>query len=195
MANLAYNYDEDIWEELLDGKVVAMSPRPSIRHYKVSSNIADIFKRFLKGKTCTAFGDGVDVYLTKKDRVIPDAMIVCNKDIIKDKGIVGSPDLLVEVLSPSTSKLDKSYKKDLYERCGVKEYWIVDIKGRSIEVYLLVNNKYELDNIYFDHTEEEIEDLKDIREEKEMKFIYEFKTSLFDDLIIDVKEVFEDIDI
>lgn len=64
-------------------------------------------------------------------------MVVCNKDIIKKDGVHGVPDLIVEVISPSTAKKDKGYKKDLYETCGVKEYWLVDTDNRSIEVYLL----------------------------------------------------------
>lgn len=75
-------------------------------------------------------------------------MIICNKDIIKNDGIHGTPDLIVEVLSPSTSKNDRGYKRDLYEKSGVKEYWIVDTKLRSIESYLLTNGKYKLGGVY-----------------------------------------------
>jgi len=113
MNNLAY--DEEIREEMLDGRTVAMSPRPAINHLVVSGNIYRIFSNFLDGKNCSAFGDGADVYLTPKDRVIPDAIIVCNRDIIKTNGIHGAPDLIVEVLSPTAQKYDRGYKKNLYE--------------------------------------------------------------------------------
>ena len=133
--NLAYQAEP--WEEKLNGQIILMSPRPSVNHNQLIGNIYHIFRSYLKGKACKAFTDGVDVFLTDKDNVIPDAMIVCNKDIIKPDGIHGAPDLVVEVLSPSTAKNDRGYKKDLYEAAGVKEYWIVDPTMRSIEAYLL----------------------------------------------------------
>ena len=133
--NLAYQ--EAPRMELLNGKIVMMSS-PSVNHNIISFNIARIFSDYLAGKNCMAFHDGVDVYLTNQDRVIPDAMIVCNKNIIQMDGVHGAPDLIVEVLSPSTSKNDRGYKRDLYEKSGVKEYWIIDPLTRSIEAYLLL---------------------------------------------------------
>ena len=100
------------------------------------------FRTYLKGKTCRAFNDGVDVYLTEDDRVIPDAMIVCNKNMIALDGIHGAPDLIVEVLLPSTAKNDRGYKKDLYEQSGVKEYWIVNPIEQSVYVYVLEKEKF-----------------------------------------------------
>lgn len=144
-GNLAYQ--EEPREELLNGKVFMMAGA-SVNHNQVSGNIYHIFRNYLKGKNCRPFGDGVDVYLTDDDRFIPDAMIVCNKNIIKPDGIHGAPDLIVEVLSPSTAKNDRGYKKDLYEQSGVKEYWIVDPISCSIEAYLLSNGKYTLDEVY-----------------------------------------------
>ena len=120
-GNLAYQ--EEPREELLNGKIFMMAS-PSVNHSTVASNIYYAFRTYLKGKTCRAFNDGVDVYLTEDDRVIPDVMIVCNKNMIALDGIHGAPDLIVEVLSPSTAKNDRGYKKDLYEQSGVKEYWI-----------------------------------------------------------------------
>ena len=186
MDNLAYQ--EDIWDELLDGRVVAMSPRPVVNHLIVTENISRIFAGFLKGKRCSSFGDGVDVYLTKKDRVIPDAVIVCNRDIIQKSGVHGVPDLIVEVLSPSTAVRDRGYKKKLYERCGVREYWIVDADSRSIEVYWLENAVYELSYVYSVFPDYLIEKMT---EEEISGIIHEFKTSLFEDLTVRVEDVFE----
>ena len=188
MSNLAFK--EYLREELLDGKVVAMSPRPVVNHNVVSGNIHNIFKNYLKGKPCRTFADGVDVYLTEKDTVIPDAMIVCSKDTIKRNGIYGTPDLIVEVLSPSTAKKDRGYKKALYGQCGVKEYWIVDIENRAVEVYLLNGKELELDEIYVIFPDYVIEKMTD-EEKNDIK--YEFKTSLFSDMIINIEEVFEDV--
>jgi len=105
---------------------------------------------YLKGKTCRAFGDGVDVYLTENDRVIPDAMIVCNKNIIKLDGIHGAPDLIVKSSPREPPKKTRATKKNLYETAGVKEYWIVEPIAHSIEVYLLADGKFILDEIFKD---------------------------------------------
>ncbi len=136
-------YQEPSREELLNGEIFMMAGA-SVNHNRVAGNIYHVFRSFLKGKTCEAFSDGVDVFLTENDRVMPDVMIVCNKNIIKRDGIHGTPDLVVEVLSPSTAKNDRGYKKDLYEKSGVKEYWIADASARSIETYLLSDGKFVL---------------------------------------------------
>ena len=173
--------------EFLDGKVV-MRESPNIPHNFVSKNISNIFSYFLKGKKCIPFNDGTDViFKEKKDVVIPDYFVVCNRDIIKYSGVFGAPDLIVEVLSPKTRKNDRGYKKDLYEKYGVKEYWIVNPEDYTIEIYLIKNGKYELDNIYQKYNEKELECLN---EEEQSEIITEFKTSLYEDLIIQVEDVF-----
>lgn len=182
-------YADEIWTELLDGKITFMSPRPSVNHHDVMINITNIFKNYLKGKQCKAYGDGVDIYLTEKDRVIPDVMIVCNRDIIKTNGIYGAPNLIVEVLSPSTAKNDKGYKKNLYEKCGVSEYWIIEPTTKSIEVYLLKDGIYQLDNLYNIYPDYMLEKMTD---EEKAQIPTEFKTSLYDDMIIRLDDVFED---
>lgn len=178
--NLAYQ--EEPRKELLNGKIFLMSS-PSVNHNRVASHIYYAFQTYLKNKNCEAFSDGVDVYLTDDDRVIPDAMIVCNKNIIKKDGIHGVPDLIVEVLSPGTAKNDKGYKKDMYENCGVKEYWIVDMELHAIESYLLSGEKYRLNDIYRlpddAMTDKEKECCKDT-----------IPVSLYDSFSIPLKEIF-----
>ncbi len=182
-----FAYQEEPREELLNGKIVMMS-NPSVNHNRTAGNIYHIFRNYLKGKNCEAFSDGVDVYLTEKDRVIPDVMIVCNKDIIKPNGIYGAPDLVVEVLSPSTAKNDRGYKRDLYEKSGVKEYWIIDPNMRSIEAYLLSDGKYRLDGYYglfpdaYGITEKEREESKK-----------ELPVSLYGDFLIPLEEIFQNL--
>ena len=122
--------------ELINGKVVAMA-RPSIRHTMIAVSIFNIFDRYLKGRKCRAFPDGVDVYLTKRERYVPDVMVVCDPDKVKANGIHGAPDLVVEILSPATAKNDRGHKKAVYERCGVREYWIVDPVALTVEQYVL----------------------------------------------------------
>ena len=146
MDNLAYQ--EDWRTETINGSVVFMSPRPAIAHNRTAENISRAFGNYLEGKPCEAFSRGTDVHLTEKDCVVPDAMIVCRSDIIRDNAIYGAPDLIVEVLSPGSEKRDRGYKKDLYERCGVREYWIADPRSLSVEVYLLADGKYVLDEVY-----------------------------------------------
>lgn len=165
-----------------------MMSSPTVNHSQIASNIYYAFRSYLKGKTCRAFGDGVDVYLTENDRVIPDAMIVCNKNIIRLDGIHGAPDLIVEVLSPGTAKNDRGYKKNLYETAGVKEYWIVDPISHSIEVYILANGKFVLDEVYALYpagagvTDEEREETKK-----------EIQVSLYNDFCISLEEIFKDL--
>ncbi len=181
-GNLAYQ--EEPRTELLDGRTVMMSS-PSVNHNRVASNIYLAFWSYLKGKTCETFSDGVDVYLSEKDRVIPDVMIICNRNIIHLDGIHGAPDLVVEVLSPSTAKNDKGYKKDLYEKSGVKEYWIVDPNMRSIEAYLLSNGRYILDGFYG-----LFPDTLGITEKERTESKKEIQLSLYNNFCIPLEEIF-----
>lgn len=177
--------------ELLDGKIYYMAHGTS-NHTTIIGNIFRTFDNYLRGKKCRAFLDGMDVIFSKKDVTEPDVMIICNKDIIKKNGIHGAPDLIVEVLSKSTAKNDIGYKKDLYEKYGVKEYWIVNEADRSIQVYLLKDGVYKLDNIYQIYEDWVLESM----DEEDIKaIIKKFKTSLYDDLIISVEEVFENVEL
>ena len=106
-SNLAHQ--EDWREELIGGKVVAMSPA-STGHTYVADGILSIFRHYLKGRTCIPFGNGVLVHLTDEDKFVPDVMVVCDRNKIKPDGV--------------------------YESSGVSEYWIVDPLHKSIEVYL-----------------------------------------------------------
>jgi Uma2 family endonuclease len=120
-------------------------------------------------------------------------VVVCNPDIIKNDGLYGAPDLVVEVLSKSTSERDRGIKKEIYEAIGVKEYWIVSTTERSIEVYLLKDGKFVLDKVYSIYTAEDMEAIMEDDEKEREKIITEFKTSIFDDLVVAVEDVFEKI--
>ena len=188
MNSLAYQFDPDIRTELIDGVIVAMSS-PSFKHNNVALNIAMIFKNYLHGKKCSVV-QNFNAYLTEKDQFIPDVMVVCRQDIIKDDAVHGAPDLVVEVLSPTTAKRDKGYKKNVYARCGVKEYWLVDTNNRSIEVYYNLDGTYELYDIYQIYPDYVIRNMHD---SQKADIVYEFKTSLFNDLLIKVEDVFDGI--
>lgn len=184
-GNLAYQ--EERREELIGGKVVAMSPRPSFNHNRVSYNIATLFDNYLKGKKCTPIADGMDLYLDDDNQFVPDFMVVCDPDKIKPDGIHGAPDLVVEVLSPSTARNDKTYKKDVYARCGVREYWIVDPTGKSLEVYRTDGTKFVLHDVYALYPDWQ---LSQMSEEERAAVDTHFKCSLFDDLNISLEDIF-----
>lgn len=185
-------YQEETWEELLDGTVVAMSPRPAVNHNRVASRISSIFEHYLWGKKCIPFGDGTDLYLSEKDRFVPDGMIVCDKDKVKADGVYGAPDLVVEILSPSTARNDRGYKKEKYEEYGVPEYWIVNPNDQSIEVYLLQEGRYKLDNTYQLYPDFMLEKMEQAEREA---LVTEFKCHLYDDLTISLDYIFKGIGI
>ena len=135
-------YQDEPWEELIDGKIVAMSPGPAWNHISIGGNLYRIFSNFLHGKKCTPIPDGMDLYLTEKDRFIPDLMVVCDPSIIKSNGVHGAPDLVVEILSPSTQRHDRFTKFCLYQRAGVREYWIVDPDIRIVQSFVLEDGRY-----------------------------------------------------
>ena len=121
--NLAY--EEERWEEVIDGKIMMMSPA-SLNHNRVVGNIFSLFNHYLKGRTCEAFSDGVALYLTDNgDYYIPDVMVVCDPGKVKDDGVHGAPDLVVEILSPRTTKNDRGRKKDDYEKCLRRKWFYV----------------------------------------------------------------------
>ena len=193
MSNLAHKYPfehhYELKTEMIDGVIVATAPTPSLSHQRTSRNIRRIFDRYLKGKSCEVL-DNLDVFLSEEHNFVPDLMVVCNKDIVKEKGIFGAPDLVVEILSSSTAKFDRGRKMEIYGKYGVKEYWLIDTANRAIEVYLHDGDKLKLDNIYIIYEDWVIEKMTD---ERKAEIVMEFKTTLFDDLLIGVEEVFEDI--
>jgi len=186
--NMAYNYDDDYRSELINGKIIMMLPRPVFNHVTVASNIYRIFANYLKGKSCTPFDDGFDLYLTEKDHFVPDAMVVCDPNKIKYNGVHGAPDLVVEVLSPSTAKRDKTYKKQVYEQCGVQEYWIVDVDSKRLEQYLLQEGQLQLVEVYSVYPDYI---WNKMTAEEQAAVPLELKCSLYDDLLIKLEDVFE----
>ncbi len=194
--NSAYQCDSDSRErfELINGKIVMMSPRPRIDHITVSGNIFREFSIYLKGKSCRAFGDGVDVYLDERNHFIPDAMIICNKDIITDTHINGTPDLIVEVLSPSTARNDRFRKKEAYAKAGVKEYWLVDVFYKFVEVYYNDNGVLRLNRIYYYVDENNLkEELCESEAMDNIDTSNEIAVSVCDNLVVNLKDIFENV--
>lgn len=185
--NLAYQ--EERREELIGGNVVMMSPA-SAEHVYTAGSIYNIFKNYLKGKNCIPFSDGLLVHLTDENKFVPDMMVVCDRSKIKSDGVHGAPDLVVEVLSPSTAKDDRTRKKEVYEACGVPEYWLVSPTDKSIEVYLLESGKYILHDVY---TVRPDWVLKQMTDEERAAIVTEFKCHLYDELIIRLDDIFGDL--
>lgn len=183
--NLAYQ--DEIREELIGGKIVAMSPRPTFNHNRVAFKIATLFDRYLEGRKCTAIADGTDLYLTEEDRFIPDMMVVCDRSKIQSDGVHGAPDLVVEVLSPSTAKRDRGYKKDTYEKCGVREYWLVNPADKSVEIYRLEGQSYVLFDLYHVYPDWMLEKMT---EAERAEVVTTFKCSLYDDFEIVLENIF-----
>ena len=184
-SNLAYQ--EEFREELIGGKAVAMSPRPMYNHNHIAFNIAVLFSNYLRGKPCTVIPDGTDLYLTEEDRFVPDVMVVCDRDKIRRDGVHGAPDLVVEVLSPSTMRNDRMHKKEVYQACGVREYWLVDPENRTIEQYLLREEKLELNAVYVSIPDYELERMSE-KEKAEVET--HFRCSLYSDFDIALEDIF-----
>lgn len=185
---LSYHQDEHTIIEKIEGREVMMSPRPNTSHQIIAGNIHHIFTRYLKGKRCKAFMEP-DVFFDEQNYFIPDVLIVCDRDKIKPNGIYGAPDLVVEVLSPSTAARDKGIKKAVYEKTGVKEYWIVDPESKSIDVYHLQDGRLEFFDTFLVYPEWEWERMTEAERDAVRLSV---KVSLYDDLAVDVREVFED---
>ncbi len=142
--------DGERWE-LIDGVPYNMSPAPTVRHQAISRELSTEFALYLRGKPCQLFAAPFDVRLPEADEsdelvetvVQPDLSIICDKSKLDEAGCRGAPDLIVEILSPSTAHKDLKVKFDRYERAGVREYWMVDPTGSTVQIYTLgVEGKY-----------------------------------------------------
>jgi len=148
-CNEIESWDTDERFELIDGVIYLMSP-PNRAHQKICGELYRQLANFLFGKKCEVYIAPFAVYLSGNDtRVEPDIVVVCDKSKLTNKGCEGTPDLVIEVLSPSTSRYDKINKYNKYLEAGVREYRIVDIEYKIISVYNLENGKYTCD-VYSD---------------------------------------------
>ncbi len=140
--------DEERWE-LIDGYAYNMSPAPSRRHQDISQELGRQFANFLRDKPCRIYSAPFDVRFPEADEndediitvVQPDIVVICDEKKLDDKGCRGAPDLIIEILSPATSAKDMKIKLPLYERFGVKEYWVVHPTDNIIQVFKLNKKK------------------------------------------------------
>jgi Uma2 family endonuclease len=136
--------------QIIRGEVY-MTPAPVPYHQRVIRKLGRILDEFITtNKLGEVFYAPCDVLLSDEDVVQPDLFFISNEkmSIIKDKYIAGIPDLAIEILSTYTKKLDKLLKKKLYESYGVKEYWVVDIDKKTIEVFSLKGRSYKTIGVY-----------------------------------------------
>ena len=148
--------DNKFWE-LIDGAAYQMAP-PTRRHQDISGAIFSKFYNYLEDKACRVYHQPFGVRLPLeneeneyiKNAILPDIAVVCDEQKLDDAGCKGAPDLIIEILSPSTSKRDVKDKFQLYEKAGVKEYWIVDPYNDYLRVYMIgKDGKYSKSEVYF----------------------------------------------
>ncbi|WP_231514912.1 Uma2 family endonuclease [Oceanobacillus salinisoli] len=151
---LTWNEGERI--ELIDGEIFNMTPAPSRRHQQILGELFTAFSVFLRGKEFKAFFAPFDVRLLTENKqdddinnvVQPDLSVVCDQNKLDDQGCNGAPDMIIEILSPSSVKLDRWKKYQLYEKAGVKEYWLVDPVNESVEIHLLTDEHYKFQGVF-----------------------------------------------
>lgn len=173
------NWFDDKRRELFNGIVNLMSGTTR-KHQAVSGNIFYKIYHYLEKKECKIYSAPFDVRLPKNGEkedaeiynvVQPDIVVVCDPEKLDDKGCIGAPDLIVEILSPGTGKKDLKDKFFLYEKSGVTEYWIAYPNEKTIHIFILNSkNKYELKGMYVEDDQ--------------------ISPSMFPDLVIDINDVF-----
>ena len=119
-----------------------MTPAPLIRHQEISIYLSILFGNFFKDRGCRPFHAPTDVVFDERNIVQPDLLVICDRNRITEKNIQGAPDLVVEILSPSTALKDKREKRELYERFGVREYLIVYPAEEIVERFALADGRY-----------------------------------------------------
>jgi len=174
----------DVAVELIKGKIYKMSPAPSLKHQQVSRQLCIPLFEYFKGKKCQVFNAPFDVRLYDRKKsnranrdiftvVQPDICVICDESKLDERGCLGSPDLIIEILSPGNNQKELKKKFELYQECGVKEYWLVYPYEESITQFFLDEDseKYQLVSVY--GCEDDIIPV------------------LFQDLVIDLDDVFE----
>lgn len=144
------SWPDDLRYELIDGRAYAMSPAPTRRHQQVVGELFSQIHGQLRGHPCQAYVAPFDVRLPRGteaddevDTVVqPDIAVFCDRSRLDERGARGAPDWIIEVLSPGTASHDQLLKRDLYERHGVAEYWLVHPGDRLVTVYRLLAGAY-----------------------------------------------------
>ena len=146
-------FDENDKVEIIEGEVINMSPAPSRIHQKLISKILTTIENYIQAHNgeCEVYPAPFDVILKNDDEDIinsknivqPDISVICDKNKLTDKGCTGSPDMIIEIISPYNPSNDYVRKLNLYEKYKVKEYWIINPIRKNILVYTLTENGYD----------------------------------------------------
>lgn len=176
---LTWRFKERV--ELIKGKVFQMSPAPRRIHQKISLRFTLSIGNQLGKSSCELYEAPFDVRLVREtdsnEKIVnvvqPDLCVVCDLNKLDEMGCLGAPNLIIEILSPSSSKKDAQFKFDLYQEFGVREYWLVHTTDLLVDVFDLQKDQFELRKIYA--VQDKIE------------------SSSVSGLIVDLKEVFENL--
>ncbi|MCL2559305.1 MAG: Uma2 family endonuclease [Turicibacter sp.] len=143
---LKMEWPDNEWLELIDG-VIYHIPAPSTKHQLLLHRLAVRFGNYLHGRSCDVyfapFGVRIDLEIGKDSVVLPDLVLICDKEKLDEQGLNGAPDLIIEVLSRSTAGKDKVVKYNKYLSVGVKEYWLIDQYKEEVMVNVLTRGWYE----------------------------------------------------
>ncbi|GAB2704526.1 Uma2 family endonuclease [Mucilaginibacter koreensis] len=132
--------------ELIKGKIFKMSPAPSATHQRISQRISLQLGNYLMGKRCEVFVAPFDVRFIRRDEITddevitvlqPDVCVICDPNKIDERGCVGAPDIVIEILSPGNNQKELRNKYEVYEESGVLEYWIVSPQDKTFLKYTL----------------------------------------------------------
>ncbi len=156
------NWPDDRRYEIIDGNIYNMTPAPSRLHQKVAGELFKQIALYLDDKECEVYFAPFDVRIPEADNqkesiadyeimtvVQPDIVVVCDMDKLDERGCLGAPDFIIEIVSPATAAKDQIEKTALYEKSGVREYWIVHPNDRVVTVRVLRRDgKYETPKFY-----------------------------------------------
>ncbi len=130
--------------ELVDGQIYDMAP-PSTGHQRILMNLAGEIRNYIKNRkeTCEVFPAPFAVFLNNDELnyVEPDVSVICDKSKLDDHGCHGAPDWVIEILSPSTEQIDCGIKLFKYRSAGVREYWTINPRLRTVNVYDFEHNE------------------------------------------------------
>ena len=151
--NGSYSYkDYLLWKlkervEIIKGKIMAMSPAPNRLHQDISLKLTSEFLKVFPNDGCKLYVAPFDVRFPDENGNIrtvvqPDLCVICDPNKLDERGCLGAPDLVVEILSPGNSKREMKDKYELYQEYGVSEYWVVRPEERNIHIYVLENGRY-----------------------------------------------------
>ncbi|TAK50539.1 MAG: Uma2 family endonuclease [Saprospiraceae bacterium] len=151
---IEFDEDDDFRYELLNG-ILVRKGSPTIQHQRIAGNVYFNMRLLVEEKSLgEVFSAPLDVVLDEHNAPQPDVFFVSkDRSFIldeKEQVVIGTPDIVVEILSPGSVKKDRIEKKEIYERSGIREFWIVDPSYRNVEIYRLAEGHYEL----FDFIEE-----------------------------------------